>query len=565
MFFANSDFCILFQVLEATGLMSADLNGLSNPYVKLNLKYQTSSFKNLSRSTYFVEKTLSPKWSQQIFVFDVPAKASHDPKETRNVSVCCTVKSLEKVGKDRFLGQVQVQLRDLINQQEVVGWYPLMGGLGRQDADSMDRIRGSLKMRVHYVSDYQGLISFHQLCSERRIDSLRQTKSGMQRQLRALRETAKEQAEARESLPAIPALTMSGKKNKRVSKIDLARDEGLLQSSKIIQGVRDGTEHTLKKSIGIAKSVVRGKMRGSKTRSISEVDQDLRSRCDTDDTINRKNELVINEHGIFDEPTRDIVPPSAKDDITSGAVTKPLLQVDWTSDQSDTSHSRVSALRDRCRGQPLAIITSNRNPFPSWVISRTFYSYNAPLKPIGTLDLGQTTDKNEDFPNMLKLPPSSPSFFQAKEKRYMDALMASRQSFAKKARRSLKNIVNPGGVLTIRPITALNLSDEYTGMFIKLRYGTTIQLSQSVDCRVSPVWTREDENNLYQSDLPTKKKRRHSLLKLKRKRSLDTGPTEFADLAEIVNPLARWGRPRKVRFFTSAHYSYVCNYESHLI
>ena len=99
-------------------------------------------------------------------------------------------------------------------------------------------------------------------------------------------------------------------------------------------------------------------------------------------------------------------------------------------------------------------------------------------------------------------------------------------------------------MLTIRPITALNLADDYAGMFLKLRYGTTILISETVDCKVAPVWT-EDENNLsaYRYANTPKKKQRKSML-IKRKAS-DTGPSELADLTEIINPLARWGRPRK--------------------
>lgn len=99
-------------------------------------------------------------------------------------------------------------------------------------------------------------------------------------------------------------------------------------------------------------------------------------------------------------------------------------------------------------------------------------------------------------------------------------------------------------MLTIRPITALNLADDYNGMFLKLRYGTTILISETVDCKVAPVWT-EDENNLstYNHSSTPKKKQRKSML-IKRKAS-DAGPSELADLTEIINPLARWGRPQK--------------------
>lgn len=103
---------VVIEVLEATGLKSSDLNGLSNPYVKVGLicgnrKKYTGSFKSkpTSRSTYYIEKTLSPQWSHQCFIFDVPEKAANDPKETRRFSLQAVIKSTEKLGKDKFLGQ----------------------------------------------------------------------------------------------------------------------------------------------------------------------------------------------------------------------------------------------------------------------------------------------------------------------------------------------------------------------------------------------------------------------------------------------------------------------------
>lgn len=81
------------------------------------------------------------------------------------------------------------------------------------------------------------------------------------------------------------------------------------------------------------------------------------------------------------------------------------------------------------------------------------------------------------------------------------------------------------------------------------RYGTTILITETVDSKVVPVWTDEDRpmssearsNSMMKAH---KKIRRRSLLRL-RNNSSDLGPSEFADLADIVNPLARWGRPRK--------------------
>ena len=102
---------LVIEVMEATGLRSSDLNGLSNPYVQVKLtcankKRHFGSFSSkATRSTYFVEKTLSPQWCYQSFVFDVPEKASSDPRETRRYSLQCIIKSNDKVIGNKFLGQ----------------------------------------------------------------------------------------------------------------------------------------------------------------------------------------------------------------------------------------------------------------------------------------------------------------------------------------------------------------------------------------------------------------------------------------------------------------------------
>jgi hypothetical protein len=102
---------VVIEIIEATGLRSSDLNGLSNPFVQVKLicTNKTRHFGSFSskatRSTYFVEKTLSPQWCYQSFVFDVPEKASSDPRETRRFSLQCVIKSNNKVFGSKFLGQ----------------------------------------------------------------------------------------------------------------------------------------------------------------------------------------------------------------------------------------------------------------------------------------------------------------------------------------------------------------------------------------------------------------------------------------------------------------------------
>lgn len=451
----------LFKVLEATGLISSDLNGLSNPYVTVSLKqHQTSAFKKKEsrRSTYFVAKTLSPIWSRQIFVFDVPARAAHDPKETRKFSIQCTVKSMEKLGKDKFLGQVQIQLRDLILQNQNVGWYPLMGNLGQRDVDAVDRIRGSIKVRLQYITDYQGLIDYYRLCSDRHIETLTKTKLGMRRQLKVLRETAKQNEETKESLVGVPALTMIGKKKRRASSQNqnpeiARRDDKFIQPSRIIQGMRDGTESRLKKSLGIAKSVVQRRKRiNPNTNSIVRVDESTASvkieypdadsdycesdECDDLDQMfsNSENQILQEQEGIADA----IVGRHA----------------DLVNNVGVTSSSRLTNLRDRCwshRFNSPALISSQPPHFSSWNLSRAFLRVAEASNSTQYLQaqLPRRSEKCEDnFKDIfhaLKLPPSAPSLVSERETNHLSSLIESRSLFSKKARGSLNCVVNLGG------------------------------------------------------------------------------------------------------------------------
>ena len=74
-------FQLVVQVLEAVGLSSLHFVGSPSPYCEVFLKGRSRSRKNFlqkrknKRKTYFVEKSLRPRWNDQYFVFDVPEEA----------------------------------------------------------------------------------------------------------------------------------------------------------------------------------------------------------------------------------------------------------------------------------------------------------------------------------------------------------------------------------------------------------------------------------------------------------------------------------------------------------
>lgn len=77
----------LIKVLSATALRPTGLQGLSDPYCVCYLKIPDSTdfskddlFCGQRGETYFVEKTLNPKWSGQRFIFKVAClKRRSDP------------------------------------------------------------------------------------------------------------------------------------------------------------------------------------------------------------------------------------------------------------------------------------------------------------------------------------------------------------------------------------------------------------------------------------------------------------------------------------------------------
>ncbi|CAN8267052.1 unnamed protein product [Cochlearia groenlandica] len=100
------------RVLEARNLPAMDLNGYSDPYVRLQLGKQRSR-------TKVVKKNLNPKWSDD-FGFGV---------DDLNDELVVSVLDEDKYFNDDFVGQVRVpvcQVFDAENQSLGTVWYPLL-------------------------------------------------------------------------------------------------------------------------------------------------------------------------------------------------------------------------------------------------------------------------------------------------------------------------------------------------------------------------------------------------------------------------------------------------------
>lgn len=212
------------EVIEAAGLRSSDASGTCNPYCEVALKENSKSRKTLfskqteRRITYYVENTTTPKWSTQSFVYDISPKAVH---ATRGYAVRVRLRNFHWIGHHPNLGQTTVYLSTLRNQQELVGWYPLVGTKERSDVDdsSGSYSRGSVKLRLQWVYTVPGLLDYFLMMSERRLSTLRHSVEGMEEQLSHAIETQKTREQYVDTLGSLPIPMALSNRAKRKAKL----------------------------------------------------------------------------------------------------------------------------------------------------------------------------------------------------------------------------------------------------------------------------------------------------------------------------------------------------------
>eukprot|EP00986_Skeletonema_menzelii_P013165 scaffold7491_cov142-Skeletonema_menzelii.AAC.16 len=562
---------VIVEVLEAAGLQSVHLSGLSNPYCQVSLiegrkKMQAFSFgsKVQSRSTYYVEKSLNPQWSRQAFVFDVPSKAANDPRETRRFSIHCVVRSEEKFGPAKFLGQAHVHLRNLEDQQECVGWYPLMGNVGRNE-DSVDRIRGAIRLRVHWVFDYPGLLNYYSLCSDRRIETLQKSKAGMKRQLKTLKEDEKQRKENRESLslskvPALAATMYRKKKTQLMEPVGERRKSVVIKGIKRVVNAKSALVQFRLSKADRTQSDLSGGNENDFEGVLDEINEECAS-DNSDDSFESLQRIPTSFSGLtsplkevhtldsIESENNDLLSISAANEDLSSSLLKGCLD------------SRLQYLRHSNRGRKNKhTVQIHGTPvFASLHISRAFINAGAhkntsniretPEKLSPTM-LGNDDDIEEDnkyhhIIDHLRLPSAAPLAVSKRGQLHIRDLMHSRTSFSKAARRSLGSILNPGGVLIIRPITALNLPETYTSMFVKLRCGNKMCQTNKADSTVAPVWSDEETVDLSTISSNREHSQGSARKIFEKQDSYKESDNDLNEIAEWFTPTRYWGTPKQ--------------------
>ncbi|XP_068617099.1 rasGAP-activating-like protein 1 [Brachionichthys hirsutus] len=127
------------QVIEARDLAPRDASGTSDPFARV-------LFKNQSAETSIIKKTRFPHWGETL-------ELELDPEELGGDGlVTVEVWDWDMVGKNDFLGKVQIPSTCLLKAALLDGWFRLLP-LGNSEADAGGKL-GALRLKVRLVEDW---------------------------------------------------------------------------------------------------------------------------------------------------------------------------------------------------------------------------------------------------------------------------------------------------------------------------------------------------------------------------------------------------------------------------
>uniref|UniRef100_A0A3Q0SPI2 RAS protein activator like 1 n=1 Tax=Amphilophus citrinellus TaxID=61819 RepID=A0A3Q0SPI2_AMPCI len=126
------------QVIEARDLAPRDISGTSDPFARV-------IFNNHSAETSIIKKTRFPHWGETL-------ELELDPEElSEEGTVTVQVWDWDMVGKNDFLGKVEVPFACLHKTPQLEGWFRLLP-LGNNEVDAGGKL-GALRLKVRLVED----------------------------------------------------------------------------------------------------------------------------------------------------------------------------------------------------------------------------------------------------------------------------------------------------------------------------------------------------------------------------------------------------------------------------
>ncbi|XP_034450922.1 rasGAP-activating-like protein 1 isoform X2 [Hippoglossus hippoglossus] len=126
------------QIIEARDLAPRDITGTSDPFARV-------IFNNHSAETSIIKKTRFPHWGETL-------ELEVDPEELSvEGHVTVEVWDWDMVGKNDFLGKVEIPLACLHKTPLLEGWFRLLP-LGNNEVDAGGKL-GALRLKVRLVED----------------------------------------------------------------------------------------------------------------------------------------------------------------------------------------------------------------------------------------------------------------------------------------------------------------------------------------------------------------------------------------------------------------------------
>ncbi|KAM7416255.1 hypothetical protein PAMA_018365 [Pampus argenteus] len=126
------------QVIEARDLAPRDISGTSDPFTRV-------IFNNHSAETSIIKKTRFPHWAETL-------ELELDPEElSEEGTVTVEVWDWDMVGKNDFLGKVEIPFACLHKTPLLEGWFRLLP-LGNNEVDAGGKL-GALRLKVRLVED----------------------------------------------------------------------------------------------------------------------------------------------------------------------------------------------------------------------------------------------------------------------------------------------------------------------------------------------------------------------------------------------------------------------------